>query len=422
MQINVRELSRLTQEYDTLSRKMNHNPQEKRRFSFLPTAISSVKAGASVDRLEQDYVNDQLIERGLSRIQSVDPFVTSDQKIEARGWQNVLKYPQQEAEQRDMTEGSPVARLGTYSGLGNFVPTDFFPTLYAALGAHDPLFDEDAVTLIKTSNGRVLPMPVIGDIEVVAGIAGEAGSQSSVDFSSTGHAPLAVYTYNSKRVVISLEALQDVSGALSIIDIIKSIFASRLARGISADLLNGNGTGRPLGLLTTLSNLGLQPVVATGSAANTGGAESGANSLGTADFANAVAAMDSAYLESDKIMWMLNRKTLGYMNSLVSKQGTPLDFVKYVDGQPFILGLPVRISPSMPNIGASNTPVVLLDGTYWASRLVVDGEVGLQVYREGIGLIEKGNVGLGCFVRAGGVLLYNDVNSPAPAVVIQNHS
>jgi HK97 family phage major capsid protein len=339
MQINVRELTRLTQEYDVLSRKMNHNPQEKRRFAFLPTAISSVKSGASIEKLEEDYVNDQLIERGMSRIQAVDPFVSRDQKLEARGWHNVLKFSRTENEQRDMTEGSPVARLGTYTGLGSFVPTEFFPTLYAALGAHDPLFDEDSVTLIRTSNGRVLPMPVVGDIEVVAGIVGESGSQSSVDFSSTGHAPLGVYTYNSKRVVISMEAMQDVSGALSIIDIVKAIFASRLARGIAADLVNGDGNGKPLGLLSALSNLGLQPVVATGSAASTGGAETGASSLGVADFANAVAAMDSAYLESDKIMWLLNRKTLGYMNALVSKQGTPVELVKYVDGDPFILAL-----------------------------------------------------------------------------------
>jgi HK97 family phage major capsid protein len=422
MQINVRELSRLTQEYDQLSRKMNHNPQEKRRFAFLPTAISSVKAGASVDQLEEDYVNDQLIERGMPRIQSVDPFASRDKKVEARGWQNLLKYTKDQNEQRDMQEGSAVARLGTYTGLGSFIPNDFFPTLYAALGAHDPLFDENSVTLIRTSHGRVLPIPVVGDIEIVADIVGEGNAQSSVDFAATGHAPLGVFTYNSKRVVISLEAMQDVSGALSIIDITKRIFASRLARGIGADLVNGSGTSEPLGLLTALSNLGVQPVIANGSANNTGTTETGANSLGTADFANAAAAMDSAYLESDKIMWMMNRKTLGYMNSLVSKAGRPLDFVKYVDGKPFILGIPVRVSPSMPNIAASNTPVLLLDGTYWATRLVVDDEVGLQVYRESPNLIEQGNVGLGCFCRAGGVLLYNDVSSPSPAIAIQNHS
>lgn len=422
MQIQVQEITRLTQEMDVLSRKMNQTPQEKRRYAFLPTAISALKVGASLEKLEETYVNDQLLERGLPRVQSVDPFVSRDQKIEARGWHNVLKYSRTENELRDMQEGNPVGRLGTYSGLGSFVPNDFFPTLYAALGAHDPLFDADSVTLIKTSHGRVLPIPVVGDIEVVAGIVGEGGSQSSVDFNTTGHAPLGVFTYNSKRVVISMEAMQDVSGALSFIDITKSIFASRLARGIGADLVNGNGSSKPLGLLTALSNLGVVPVTATGRAANTGGTETGANSLGTQDFANALDGIDSAYLESDKIMWLMNRKTLGYMNGLVSKLGTPVELVKYVDGKPFIFGIPVKISPTMPNIGASTTPVVLLDGTYWATRLVVDNEVGLQVYREAPGLVEDGNVGLGCFCRAGGVLLYNDVSSPAPAVVIQCHS
>ena len=62
---------------------------------------------------------------------------------------------------------------------------------------------------------------------------------------------------------------------------------------------------------------------------------------------------------------------------------------------------------------------MLLDGTrigrrgWWLTILI-----GLQVYREAPALVEQGNVGLGCFCRAGGVLLYNDVSSPAPGVII----
>ena len=103
--------------------------------------------------------------------------------------------------------------------------------------------------------------------------------------------------------------------------------------------------------------------------------------------------------------------------------GQPLHLVKYdANLQPYIMGVPVKISPSMPNIGASATPVIVGDLSYWMTRLVMDDNTGLKSYLEGPGLIEKGNVGIGCFVRAGGALMFNDVNSPAPFSVLQNHS
>jgi HK97 family phage major capsid protein len=96
--------------------------------------------------------------------------------------------------------------------------------------------------------------------------------------------------------------------------------------------------------------------------------------------------------------------------------------VQWVDGEPFIYGVPVKICPSMDNIGAANTLVVLGDGTYWCTRLVTDEDAGIRVYSEATGLVEYGNVGLSCFVRADGDLLYTDTNSPAPFTYIRNQS
>jgi len=74
----------------------------------------------------------------------------------------------------------------------------------------------------------------------------------------------------------------------------------------------------------------------------------------------------------------------------------------------------------MDSIGASKTPVVVGDLSYWATRLIVDANAGVQVLKERF--IVNGNIGLKCFARADGALLYNDTNSPAPFVQIQNHS
>jgi HK97 family phage major capsid protein len=416
--MHTKDLNLVLQEMSVLSNKVHHNDHEKRRFAFLQTAAAAIRAGASLEELDQDFLNDQERRSGLP----ITPkgMLTREQRAEAQGWQTFLSNKK---ETRDMVEGNPISRIGTYTSFGTFVPTGYLPKLFSALSAHDVLFDEDSVTLIRGTNGQPLPVPTMGDIEVFACIVGEAGSQSSVDFNAPGQATAVVYTYNSKRVVISMEAMQDASEALSMVDITRNVFASRLARGIGKDLLTGNGTNKPLGLLTALSNLGLAPVSANGSAGNTGGSETGATTIGSADLANLYDSLDSAYLSSPKTAFLMNLKTLGFLNGLVDKMGAPLNIVKYnQDGFPRIFGVPVKVSPSMPSLGASQTPVLLGDLSYWVTRIVADDNVGLRTYVEAPGIAAEGNVGLGCFVRAGGALAYTDTASPAPFVVLQNHS
>jgi HK97 family phage major capsid protein len=343
-----------------------------------------------------------------------------------RGWKEfVHNTPDlgQYVEHRDMTEGAPMlAQLGTYTGLGYFVPTGFFQTLFAAMKAHDVLFDDDAVTMIRTSTGAPLPVPIAGDTENVASVLGEALSQSSVDIDSTSHAVLGAYSYKTPRFTVSLEAFDDLEASFTVVGLFKQFAADKLARGIGADLMVGNGSGKTLGLLPSLTALGLAPVIAAGSAVNDGSANTGANSLGTPDFAAAYNALDAAYLSSSKIAWLMNNKTLGNQLSLLDKEGRPLELVKYIDGYPTIYGIPVKVCPSLPSIGASNTPVILGDLSYWATRLIIDDNAGIAVYKEAPGLIENGNIGMRCFARAHGALLYNDTGSPAPFVMLANHS
>ena len=258
--------------------------------------------------------------------------------------------------------------------------------------------------------------------ENVASVVSEAGSQATVDIDATGHAVLGAYSYSTPRFVVSMEAFQDLDSSLNAISLFKRFSADRIARGVGADLVTGNGTGRTLGLIPSLEALGVAPVTAAGSAANTGGAETGANSLGSSDFATAFSSLDAAYLASDKVAWLMNHKTLATVSSVINKFGNQLNLVQYVNGKPFIYGVPVKICPSMDNIGVSNVPVVLGDFSYWATRLVVDDMAGIKVYTEAPGLVENGNVGLRTFVRADGDLLYKDTSSPSPFVYIRNHS
>jgi HK97 family phage major capsid protein len=80
--------------------------------------------------------------------------------------------------------------------------------------------------------------------------------------------------------------------------------------------------------------------------------------LGSIDFINAIAAIDSSYLESPKAAWVMNRRTIAAVAGIVDKMGNLLNLVQYAGKKPYILGVPVKISPSMDDISISNTPVL----------------------------------------------------------------
>ena len=416
MSVNVQELSTLLQEAGALSNKPNWTKADERRNAFLLSAISAVKSGASLRDLELDYDNERRRQHGVKEHTVA---MTVAEELQARSFKAAF-------ESRGMVEGETKTQLGTYSGLGFFVPTGLWSNLFSALAARDILFDEADCTVLRTSNGAPIAVPVLGDIEVVASVAGEGSSRSESAISSTDHAKLNTYTYDSKRWVVSLESVQDLVGALSVSNLANSVFASRLARGISRDLLTGDGVNRPTGLLTALDNIGVTPVSAQGSVVNDGNAaHTGVTTLGSDDFAAAIAALDSAYLESPKACWAMNRRTLATVANIKSSTGQPIGLVQYAGKKPTIMGLPVKISPSIDDLGASKTPVILGDFSFWCTRLVTADEtdgIGLYTYREADSLIENGNVGLACFSRAGGTLLYSDTGSPAPFITIRNHS
>jgi HK97 family phage major capsid protein len=422
--IDQKGLKILINEAAELSVKPHLTEQEKRRNTYLMSAIAAVKAGAQLADLDEERANETLRNAGLPTIKR-NKFITREQEAEARGWQSVVANAHlslHEREQRDMTEGNPISRIGTYSGLGYFVPTGFFPKLFAALSAHDVLFDENSgVTMIKTTTAEPITVPTVGDIENVAAVVGENTQTTSVDLSVPGHAVVGAWKYTTWDS-LSREAFQDMDSTISAVNLFSANFAVRFARGIGKDLVTGSGSSKPLGLIPSLLAAGISPIVASGSATNDGSTNTGSNSLGSEDFQTALQNLDDAYANSPSCAWLMNKKTLATVAGQLDKYGNVLRLVEYVNGAPYIFGIPVRICPSMDNVGNSKNPVVLGDLRYWCTRLVVDASSGIQVINEASGLVEYGKVGLRAFMRADGELLYSDTSSPAPFVIISNHS
>ncbi len=417
--INTKDLNLVLQEAAALTSKKNWTKQDEKRFAYLQTAAAAIRSGVSLAEIDQEQHNEHAIRNGLKPVNltRTSHALTAEQESEARAWKHFVETRAGE------TQGNLLTAIGTYSALGYFVPTGFMQKLYTAMAAHDFLFNEDDVTLIKTTTGAPMSIPVAGDIENVASVSGEnPGTISAVNISAPGQVTLGAYSYQTPLFIASLEVMQDLNASFGAVQLFQRFSDDRLSRGISKDLLLGDGQNVPLGLIPTLETLGISPTIAQGSSGNDGGAGTGANSLGSVDFVNLLASIDQAYLASDKFAFVMNLKTLATLSGQVDKYGNLLRLVRYESGYPTIFGFPVKTSPSMPNIGASNVSVLAGDFSYWLTRITQDDTSGIQVFNEAPGLVENGNFGLKTFIRAHGVLAFSDTVSPCPIRYIQHHS
>lgn len=425
--IDRKGLELVLMEMNELSGKNPQTRSEQTRYAFLLSAAATLRAGGvTLADIDKESHNERMRQHGLPEMtESRDGENLSEKQMKRATTFRSLLTDGSDFERRDMIEGVPMTSQiagGNYTSLGFFVPTDFFPKVFNAMKAHDALFDEDVVTFIASTNGRPLPVPLYGDTEVVASLVAEAATQTSTDIFQTDHAVIGAWAYKTPRFVCSMEAFQDLEGAITVEGLFRKFSADRLARGIGQHLVNGNGVGQPFGLIPSLIAAGVMPLTTAGSGANDGTGTS-ANSVGWNDFSAAFDALDAAYLGSPKVRWLMNLHTFAKTLNLTDKQGRPLKLIKYdADGSPRIFGIKISICPSMDSIGPSKTPVILGDCSYYATRVVTDDMAGIAVYREAPGLIEHGNLGLRTFVRADGRLLWSDQSSPAPFVLLANHS
>ena len=407
MTISIKDLNLVMCEANELTGRAQLTKREERRLSFLMSAASAIKAGASLQEIEQEHHNEESRAAGLPTTRFNRGLLTAEQRSIAKEWKNFV-------EQRDMTEGAPmVSHIGTYTGLGTFVPTDFFPNLFSAMKTSDPVMSDDDVTLIKSTNGRPITVPTLADINNVASVIGESSSDSSVDIENVGQAVVGAYSYRTPRFTASLESFQDLDASYGMAQLFEGFASDRLSRGISADLINGNGSGKTLGLVPSviaLASTATLIVTAIGAEAETGAPSS--LGIGVEDLAALYYSVDEAYRSSPKAAWLMNDTTLSQLASVITKMGLPL--VNIVNGVPTIHGKPVKVSPSMQIVSNGNYPVLFGDLSYWVTRLVVDDSSYIKSFYNAPGLIENGKIAFRAYMRADGALAFTSQGDPAP--------
>jgi len=277
------------------------------------------------------------------------------------------------AEQRDLGEGDPLSRIGTYTGLGFFVPQGFVNNVEVATKWFAPLMDGTVIEILDTLTGNPLPFPTNDDTAVAARVIGEQGDvvAGSTDITA-GHVLLAAWKYTTDLVKVSLELLQD--SAFDLETFLTQRFAVRLGRGYERDLTIGNGVGKPTGIITDVAASGAVAITAVGSAESSGGSETGTNSIGYSDLVRLEHSVDPSYRRAGKFMF--HDQTLSRLKRIIDKFGRPLWVPGMKEGAPdTINGYGYVINQSVSQIAPSSTTVVFGDLKKFLVRRVKDFSV-----------------------------------------------
>jgi HK97 family phage major capsid protein len=129
-------------------------------------------------------------------------------------------------------------------------------------------------------------------------------------------------------------------------------------------------------------------------------------------------AVDPAYLNSDKAAFMMNWTTLLSLWKLRGANGRlvfPPDFDD--DGTPVLVGFPVGIAPSLPNVGASAVPIYFGDFAYFLTRVVLP-QAAISIDRES--RAEWGQTVFRAMLRAQGTVLLSAASTTHPIAGLKN--
>jgi HK97 family phage major capsid protein len=316
-------------------------------------------------------------------------------------------------ENRAEEEGNLLNQIGTYTGLGFFVPAGFVYDVETATKWYAPLMDGAVFQILETATGQPLPYPTSNDTAQAARVIGESQdvTSGSTDVSAS-HVNLAAYKYTTDLIKVSIELLQD--SAFNIESFLAERFAIRLGRGYERDLTNGDGSSKPTGLLTDVAASGAVAITANGSSESSGGSETGANSVGYTDLVRLEHSVDPSYRRGAKFMF--HDTTLSYLKRILDKFGRPLWTPGMKDGAPdTIVGYPYVINQSVPQIAAGNTVVAFGDMKKFLVRKVKD----LSVLRLDERYAEFGQIAYVAFSRIDSRLIDAGTH---PVNVLKNHT
>lgn len=338
------ELRNAISELEGLSARAEISKRDETRINVLLAKISALRSGA--------LAPDDYCDRWFKAM-----FRGGEFQVEQRG--------------TDVLAGSQAISWTQGASGGYLVPQEFHDELVLGLSQNDPLLDEDIVTLIPSETFGVKPYTVPGwDLSSFSAVKiAESSQQNPLNVPTATATALGHYTYRAS-LTDTFEFEDDAFKPA--MTLFKKAYAQAFARGIGVDLVGGNGTTAPQGILTGAHNSG----VTTGAA----------NVYTATDIENIYFALNTVYRSAPKCAWVMNDATYQLIRKAVDGNQRPL--INVVNDKEVLMGKPIVICPSMP-AGNGNQTIVFGDLSYFHVRV---GRLLINRTMQASGYIEKAKV------------------------------
>lgn len=234
-----------------------------------------------------------------------------------------------------LSEGTQSITWSQQAEGGALVPHEFYDQLVLGMAQFDPLLDKNIVTVIESGSGALPPFTIPGwDLSTYAAVMVAEGVQAPPQVPPTVSGTI-LNGYKFKcDLPISLELEEDAFQATQ--SLMQTAFTIGFGRGIGKQLILGNGTTAPQGILA-----GTPSVYTTASP----------TALVLNDFENVYFKIDRAHRNSPKCAWLMNDAAYQLARKATDSVGNPL--LKLHKDKEMIMGKPVYISPSLPSYNAS---------------------------------------------------------------------
>ena len=235
-------------------------------------------------------------------------------------------------------------QIGTDSEGGFLVPDEYERTLVQGLEEENVL--RSLCTVIQTSSGdRKIP------IVASHGSASWVDEEGAIPESDDAFGQISIGAHKVATMIkVSDELLQD--SVFNIENYIASEFARRIGAAEEDAFINGDGSGKPTGLLH-----------ATNGAAT--GVTTAGNSVAADEIIDLVHSIKNVY--RNKAVFLMNDSTIKAIRKLKSIEGQYLWQPGLKEGQPdTLLNYRIVTSPYMPEVAAGNKVILFGDfKSYW---------------------------------------------------------
>lgn len=369
----------------------NQLTAEKRtRFSFLLSKISAIRAGSVSDEVRHADASKLAKEFGITIERLSEEQRAKNEEIEEfRQFVRKGTVPERRTAM-DSIDGA----LGGY-----LCPVSLQDELFKGISTIEPLFDETNVRFIRTTTGRSLVGPGIDLSSMSASIIAQNTQIAPSANPTISKTTWGAFTYKTSPIAVTMEIEQDAFESMAN-EVIREAFSVGFAMGIGADLISGNGTTAPQGIVTAATD----STITTAS-----------SSAITADeILSVYFALPKIHRSNPKTAWIFSDDQYQIVRKAVDGNQRPL--LNIADDGEKLLGKKVLVSPSL----ASGSKFVLANLSQYCVRVATES-VRVQRAAELPGYVERGVALLTASMRVDAKLV-QPASTVSPAVFGTFHS